>query len=497
MSEAKEILKQILNDEKLLNSRAFKDKIYTDEPILRPASQLKRPSSPQRIREMKSIAFTPEAYWKTSAWLFYTQGKSMEDYEDNYAFCSDFTKYFPSYRDLTTEQLRGYFTWRTEVRKSNIKKAPLPFVNIYIYELINCIGSDSPEECFRLLKVFASEYIPIDESISRYTEQWLIDMTVYYELDSSLADDLSDIIYDKRLLTLILWTEHSDDEIFEAIDFLSAYQMKKSLFYCSFPEDMKEVLVRAYKKLSEYFRDKRKNSLCDKLFGNISESKYVPFASSIFYDRKTLRNCEYKLNDIHSFSCVNGKWKCRKYNGNRNRNGHLGDIVKAVDSLMRDKTDFRHKISFDGISKSAEKIIRSEIDDYFEEKRRKDSMKIEIDVSKLSSIRRAADITRDKLIVEEDSLPELMIEKAPETSQKNIENSILDTDETVFLEAMLFGGDIKETANKCGKLLSILCDSINEKLFDIFSDTVINCSCETPEVIEDYAEELKRMLHKE
>ena len=194
---------------------------------------------------------------------------------------------------------------------------------------------------------------------------------------------------------------------------------------------------------------------------------------------------------------TNGKWKCRKYNGNRNRNGHLGDIVKAVDSLMRDKTDFRHKISFDGISKTAEKIIRSEIDAYFEEKRRKEAMKIEIDVSKLGSIRRAADITRDKLIVEEDSLPELMIEKEPEATQKKCDNSILDADETVFLEAILLGGDIREAADKCGKMLSILCDSINEKLFDIFSDTVIDCSCEPPEVIEDYAEELKRMIHKE
>jgi hypothetical protein len=322
-------------------------------------------------------------------------------------------------------------------------------------------------------------------------------MTVYYELDSSLADDLNDIIYDKKLLSLICWTERSDDELFEAIDYLSAYQLKKSLFYCAFPDDMKEVLVRAYKKLAEFFRDKRRNSLCDKLFGNISETKYVPFASSIFYDRQTLRNCEYKLNDIHSFSCVNGKWKCRKYNGNRNRNGHLGDIVKAVDSLMREKCDFRHKISFDDISKNAEKIIRSEIDAYFEEKRRKDAMKIEIDVSKLGRIRRAADITRDKLIIEEDFLPELMIEKKPEMQQEKSKNSILDADETVFLEAMLFGGDIKEAADKCGKMLSILCDLINEKMFEIFSDTVIDCSCEPPEIIEDYAEELKKMIHKE
>ena len=86
MSDTKEILHQILNDEKLLNSRAFRDRVYKDEPIIRTAAQLKKSVTPSRIKEMKGIAFTPEAYWKTSAWLFYTQGKLMEDYEDDFTF---------------------------------------------------------------------------------------------------------------------------------------------------------------------------------------------------------------------------------------------------------------------------------------------------------------------------------------------------------------------------------------------------------------------------
>ena len=140
MSDTKEILQQILNDEKLLKSRAFRDRVYTDEPIIRTASQLPRPETPEKIKEMKGLAFTPEAYWKTSAWLFYTQGRFMENFEDVYPYNEDFVKYYPSYRDMSTEQLRGYFSWRTRVRKGKIAKAPAPFVYVYLYELINCIG---------------------------------------------------------------------------------------------------------------------------------------------------------------------------------------------------------------------------------------------------------------------------------------------------------------------------------------------------------------------
>ena len=42
-----------------------------------------------------------------------------------------------------------------------------------------------------------------------------------------------------------------------------------------------------------------------------------------------------------------------------------------------------------------------------------------------------------------------------------------------------------------GQLLSVLVDGINEKLYDIFLDTVL---LDTPEVIEDYMDELKEMV---
>lgn len=497
MSDTKEILHQILNDEKLLNSRAFRDRVYKDEPIIRTAAQLKKSVTPSRIKEMKGIAFTPEAYWKTSAWLFYTQGKLMEDYEDDFTFSEDFVKYYPSYRDLSVEQLRGYFTWRTNVRKNIIEKAPLPFVYIYIYELINCIGSDDPAECFTRLKNFCSKYVCFDSSIAKYTDNWLCDMIVYYGLAPELANDIEDISFDIKRLTLIHWPGHSEDELFEAISDLSSYQIKKSLYYTAAPQEFKDVLVRSFVKLSEFFMEKRKNSLCDKLFGNIVECTHNMFASAIFYDRQSLRSCDYRFSEIHSYTCRNGKWKCIKYYGNRGKNGHLGDIVKAVDSLLREKNDFRYKISISGVSKTALKIIQNEINSFYAEKERKKAMKIEIDVSKLANIRKAADITRDKLIVDEgpENMFEDVIEKASDTAAED--HSLLDNNEIRFMRALLYDGDTEQAARSCGKLPSILADSINEKLFDTFSDNVIDFSSDSPQLIEDYTDELRQMIPKE
>ena len=161
---------------------------------------------------------------------------------------------------------------------------------------------------------------------------------------------------------------------------------------------------------------------------------------------------------------------------------------------MRDETDFKYKISFDGISKNTEKILRSEIEQFFEEKRRKESMKIEIDISKLSSIRMSADKIREKLIVEEETDMEFEEVSVQDNVSENAIDMILDKDEYGFICALLYDGDHKKAAAESGKMVSILADSINEKLFDDFGDTVIEFSEDKPIIIDDYTEELKNMF---
>ncbi|WP_294751677.1 TerB N-terminal domain-containing protein [uncultured Ruminococcus sp.] len=499
MSDIKLILDHVLSDEKLLNSSAFRERVYKDEPIIRPASQLKALSTPKKIKEMKEIVYSPEAYWKTSAWLFYTQGKCAEDYEDSYEYNTDFTKYYPCYRDLSLEQLRGYFTWRKKVRNGNIVKAPLPFVYIYIYELINCIGSKTTLECFLKLKNFFDSYTYIDDSIKKYSENWLIDFIVYYGLDPELANDMPDVMHDSALLSLMHWDKCSDDELFEAISKLSSYQFEKSLYYLSKPDEFKAVLVRSFIGISAFFHEKRKQSFFSKLFGNTVECSYNMFRSAIFYDRQSMRSCEYALNEIHTYTCKNGKWSCQKIYGSRGRSVRLGNLVRAVDSLLREKSDFKHKISFEDVSKTAVKLIRNVIDEYFEELRRKEARKITIDLSKLSGIRKAADITREKLLVDENGETDDIITQTEENTKSEpiTEDCPLDRSEKEFLISLLYNGDYRGISAKYRIMPSILADSVNEKMFDLFSDNIIDFSEDIPNIIEDYADDLKEMFHKE
>ena len=489
MSDVKDILDSVLHDEKLLGSRAFRDKVYTDQPIIKRASQIKTPETPQKIKDMKAIAFTPEAYWKTSAWLFYNQGVFMQDFSDVYEYTTDFTKFFPTYRDLDNEQLRGYFSWRSYVRKGEYKPAPVPFIFIYTYEIINNIGVKSPESGLMILKELGKNYT--DDSFSKLLTRWIVDYCVYYQLDPQLIADLPDIMYDSALMKLLNWQESGDDELFSALNYLSGYPFERSRYYIAEPEKFKAAAVRIFRAMSDFFRDRRKKSLCENLFGHPTELNCSLFESAVFYDRNAARTFDYALSPIHSYTCRNGIWRCYRYYGNRTRNQKLGELMKMLDYLMRESDDFRYKLRPAEVSKSAAELIKRELDAMDEEKRVAEAMRIDIDLSKLAGIRAAADVTRDKLIVDEEpDIPAPEPVPEPETAA----DSPLTDSERSFLRALIEGGDWSAAAREAGSMPSLLADSINDKLFDSFADTVIDCSADVPEVIEDYADELENYV---
>jgi len=521
MSDVKDILDSILSDEKLLGSRAFRDKVYTDQPIIKRASQIKTSGTPQKIKEMKALAYTPEAYWKTSAWLFYTQGKFMEDYTDVYDFGGELVKFYPTYRDLDTEQLRGYFSWRRQVREGVFPYAPKSFIYMHAYEMINGIGIDLPESGIKRLRQLAAVYGADDPELTRHLNRWAVDLCVYEELDPALVSDIPELVYDHALVKLTEWETTPDEELFSAISTLCGYPFERSRYYISDPDGFREAAVRVFRSISAFFRSHRKNPLCEKLFGRRTEMNCKLFELAVFYDRQPSRSTDYELDPIHTYTCRNGVWRCSRYYGNRTRNQQLGEMMRTLDCQLRERCDFRYKLRPGEVSKTITDLIKKELDALEAEKNRKKAMNIEIDLSKIAGIRAAADVTRDKLIVDEEPescaapdtaadrgneavpqdsadspgktlspAPEPVTEPAPD----NASASPLTANEKLFLQALLSGGDWASAAREVGEMPSLLADSINEKLFGFFGDTVIDCSADVPVIIEDYADELQEYV---
>ena len=172
-------------------------------------------------------------------------------------------------------------------------------------------------------------------------------------------------------------------------------------------------------------------------------------------------------------------------------------MLKTIDCLMRQRYDFGCPINHEIETKLVLKIINKEIDKLLGEKKKNPPVVINIDVSKLGEIRAAADITRDRLIVDDETELEEYKEPAKETEEMTEQvgnGTVLDDGEYEIMRCLLYGGDFAAAAKKHGKMLSVAADSINEKLFDMFGDTVIIFEDDVPVVIEDYADELKGMI---
>ena len=497
MADIKELIEKVLSGKKLSPGENAA-KVYRDEPILLTAAQMKT-YTPPKYREMRKIAKAGGAYFESDAGVFYKQGRFMEDYEDDFDYRGDFMHYFPTYQSMNDHQLRGYFSWRTKVRQGNIQKTALSFVFVYIYELLNQIGTASPEDGFFKLKSFWEAYREINAQINVYMRMWLSDYVVYYNLDPSLLDGLSDRSFDDKVLTIMRCHAGTAEEVFSAVNSLSSYDFEKSKLFKQYGDDVKEVVCGVLRSLSDYYGKNHKNSLCERFFGKFYRSPYVMFKSAIFHYRIKHQDFTYEINDIHKYHCKSGSWLSERFFCYHGKTPKIGAILKTTDFLMRENFGVKSTLKKGLTTKTQDSIIAKEIEKYDEVKREAARPKVEIDVSKLSGIRSAALKTRDKLIVAGESLPEAPAPKVsaptPEIPAVPQQNSTpLTGDEYAFLHCLLYGGDLAAFIRAKKLMPSVLADSVNEKLFDTFGDTVLCDGAAGPEAIEDYTDQLKGII---
>ena len=382
--------------------------VYTDVP-LRPRSRDAAPLMPeetvQRFRAMRRLAFSHAVRPGHEDELFYRQGLLMADYEDDFTFGEEILRYCPTYQSLSDTQLRGYFGWRSRVRAGDIRQTTLAYVLIYLYELLCRIGPDgqlSPEEAFRQLVSFTAAYEPFEPSLRLRTDNWLTDFAAYHDLSPALLDDFPQIAYDKNLITLIHAGERTDDELFSALAALSAYNIQGSALYEAEPDALRFVLCGVFREMSDIWASSHKTSYIDSLFGVIVNCPCTMFRSAVFYDPQRHRDCVFRLNEIHSYSCVDNRWFCEKYYGSRGRSKGIGDLAKSADSRLRAALSTCSPIKQELTARQVTQCIDRQIELYRRKKRREDAMNIQIDVQKLPGIRRSADSTRDKLIIDEE-----------------------------------------------------------------------------------------------
>lgn len=475
--------------------------VFADEPIktkTAPKKAAKLPPAIRTARTLETATATGES-WRS---VFYKQAKLLAAYEDDYEYPCGTTRYYPTYQSLTDEELRGYFTWRTKVRQGHLRKTSRTFVFLYIYELLNQIGTDNPTDGFNKLSAFRQEYGELDDYAVGCLARWIADYIIYYGLDVSLFENNTRIELDRCLTVFEQVGQQEDGEVARAVKTLAQRWLGRSRFYADHTAEMDTVIVRVLRRMSEHYAARCKKTMTEQFFGGEGRVQVRLFENAVFCDPLKVRNAEYVVDSQRVYRCENGVWWLCERHCRADGKKKLCALVKTIDSMMRLSTAYRTQIKSEIKTRWILRMIEEEIQALLDEQKAAEEKKVTIDFAQLNRIRKDAAITREKLIVDEE-VPEPEDEPEPQGPQVGFPRAKeapgtevpdgapeLGGAERRLLQCLLYGGSLDWVQTE-GHMLSVLVDGINEKFYDIIGDSVID---DTPQAINDYIEDLKEMV---
>lgn len=473
---------------------------YFDEQIVIPSSYVSVPF-PKQLLEARALERDFDYRTVSRDKLFFQQALLLVDYEDDFVYTKRVVRYYPTYQSLSDKELRAYFTWRTKWRKGDKQEGSICFAFIYTYELLQLVGCADATDAFRKLNALMHNYAKFFSKIRMYLKPWLIDFVAYYDLDPALLLEtgIDEIRWDKALDVLSKAQILDDSEIFQAILELSGAVLQKSRFYKQYPKMVEKVVAGIIRQIDAHYAKNCQKTWIDSYFGSILRSPTEFFDRAVFYDPEPRKSGQKILSSSRYYKCHYGIWTMysREYSSSARKK--FLDILRTADALLRDATDFPYPTQPKVKTKWIIAAINEEIQKWYEaeektkaeaEKARMERMRLSLDLSQLGNIRSDSTETRDKLLTEEEiegesaKIPEFTVEESEKSENPGF--SSLSPQEKRYLRCLLEGTPTNWLASE-GLLPSLICDSINEKLYDIFSDTVL----ENGELVEDYKDEIK------
>ena len=344
--------------------------------------------------------------------------------------------------------------------------------------------------------------------------------------------------------------EAREERLMAAINALSTYNLSNSRLDRSHHRDLRHVACAVYVRMARYYDTHRKTGIVASLFGEETAMPYTMFASAVFFAPERHEDCEYRLDPIHIYRCQNGFWECMRIHGSRQKSSKLGEMMRACDQRLRLALDPTHPLKEEKVPKYLAKIIDDEIVAWLSWDAAHQPVKIDIDLSQLGHIRSAAAQTREALLIDEEREDDVSVEaevtiiEQPNTEsapgmaaepgemtirQDEPDEPTVSTEEfgvvapllvsapapvtpaptyaatelapaaNAYLRALLEQNAAQATSavERSGQSEDMLVDTINEALFDLVGDTVIEFGSAGPHIIEDYEADVRGYLDHE
>lgn len=465
-------------------------------PFADSRDQPRREVMPEKLREMRRLFEYGRESEESRAGNFYQQAVFMQDYEDDAPWSGEFVRYFPTYHDLSIRQLRGYFTWRAQVRKGNFQPIAASAAYIYIYELLNGVGADSPEDALRKLQAFAIGYLDSgigDGRMWSNLRRWMLEYAVINGVSPELAKEYADsepIVRDEAIAILRKPEAYSDEEVFSALCVFGGKKIADSPVIALDSVRGQHLFSQAWRAAFSYrHQEKRLFALC---FGEKKTRRWYPLSNAVYYAQKRSEDRDYVLNECRSYRCKAGLWTVRAFEMLTYDKQRFQGFLHETDAKLRRYLKTGHYLKEAPGGGWAIPYIDSVIEADKKAALEAARPKITIDLSGLNKIRADAAGTRDSLLTEEElAEPEEIVEAPVEQDAADLP---LDAVQCQILRSLLRGKDAAPILKENHLMPSIAADVINEALFDEIGDSVMICEDDRLTLVEDYTEDLAELL---
>ena len=491
-------------------------------PFVGERPELQRPKVPERIREMMKLYEHGDGSYLHKCRNFVRQGRFMEDYEDDAPWTGDVRKYFPTYHDFDVRQLRGYFTWRTGVRKGEYSPIEASLAYLYLYELLCGIGCSSPEDSLEKMRAFETGFLDSgigDSSMRKNLRRWMLEYAVLHDLPAETAHAFADrVMLEKDTALARLRTPENvpDEEVFSALCVLGGNRLTQSPAAADEGGKGKHLFAEVWRFTLQRWTGKGKN-LFEACFGGQKAFHWYPLSNALYTEKGRHPDTDYGLDASRSFHCRGGRWTEERYEELYFDRKRLEEFLHEADRAIRKYLKTGRNLQ----EKPTEAWARPYVEAVLEADRKAalEALKpiITIDLSGLEQIRRAASFTRDSLLTEEEKneardggepvLPtdntsiRLSSETAvtkPEPAEAEEEGQTtfdgLDETHLTILQTLLRGEKAEGQIRAAYLMPALVVDTINEAFYDEIGDNILEYDGNEISLIEDYREDVAAIL---
>ena len=267
---------------------------------------------------------------------FLSAARAMEDYEDDCPFAGTVPLYQPEYRDLTPNELRGYFTWRAALRRGEVSPHCDAFVYLYLSELMLGVGAATAAETLDCMDAFASAYFSAgygSEALQRNFKNWRFEYAVLNRVDAARVRAYENPAlrhWDEALTVLREPEKQRDEAVFAALAELGGKKLTEA-------RSVKGLGDRA----AFYYAAIWRNAaplLFAACFGNLRMREWKPFSDAPRLKavcERAGQGFSYQLNELRSFAATGSGFTEYSYLRQQFDSKRFFAFLKEADTALR------------------------------------------------------------------------------------------------------------------------------------------------------------------